>query len=176
METVNPSPATEAPTAPGPAPDRGKWPFRIVGALALGLAVAFCVYAFSNSPDQAADNPVADPAIVQQIPTPGSHVLRQSQVGVLLQNGYDGRITVAGIPIPEDQMDGALDPSNAAQAAEVSRYGVRPNDKNQVFFTPGPGKPINRYTSGEVSVTVTFWQISLGPSHSRSVSWAFFVT
>jgi len=167
-----PAPEAVEPEAARPS-SRSTWTFRIVGGLALLLAVWFCFYAFARSPDQADTSPVDDPAIVQQVPTPGSHVLRQSQVGVLLQSGYDGRLTINGTAIPEGQMDGAVDPRSANFDP---RYGVRPNNKSSVFFTPGPGKVITRYNTGEVNIVVQFWEIARGRSHARKVSWAVFVT
>ena len=158
--------------APARPSARSTWTFRIVGAIALLVAIWFGVYALGRSSNQA-EAPADDPAIVQQVPLPGSHVLQQSQVGALLQTGYDGRLTIDGTAIPEGQMDGAVDPGSANYDP---RYGVRPNNRNQVFFTPGPGKVITRYNNGEVTITVELWQIVRGRSHSRKVTWSVFVT
>jgi hypothetical protein len=45
-----------------------------------------------------------------------------------------------------------------------------------VFFTPGPGKVITRYNTGEVNIVAEFWEIARGRGHARKVSWAVFVT
>ncbi len=153
--------------------DPWKWPRRALMALALAAAIAFVVVTLAKSPESTSHpGAAADPAIVAQSPAPGTHVLRQTPVGAKLLTGYDGRLTVNGVAIPEDQMDGA---ASEGSPAYDPRYGVRPNNKELVFFTPGPGKVIDHYDSGEVHVTVRFWRIADGESHARTISWAFFV-
>ncbi len=143
----------------------------MLGALVLGLA--FSIYAIDRAPDTGSPPGAAtDPAIVVQTPSPGAHVVRQTSVGVELQPGYDGRITVDGVEIPEDQMDGA---APAGSPAYDVRYGVRPNNKQHVSFTPGEDKVVKRYRSGEVHVSVRFWPIAQGEAASKTVSWAYFV-
>ena len=80
--------------------------------------------------------PADDPAVVSRVPGPGDKVLRQSEVGAELKPGYDGRVLVNGVEIPEDQMVGALDPGSS----EAQRFGVRPNNRNEVFFKPEAGQ------------------------------------
>lgn len=153
--------------------DRWKWPRRLVSFLLLALAVAFCVKAVQRAPAPGgALNDATDPAVVRQVPEPGGHVLHQTSVGVQLLPGYDGRLTIDGTTIPEDQMDGAAPPGSPAYDP---RYGVRPNNKEQVFFTPGKGKVIGEYGTGEVHITVRFWRIADGERSARMISWAFFV-
>ena len=153
--------------------DRWRWPRRFAMFVALAIAVVFCVKAIQRAPSPGvAQGDATDPAIVRQVPDPGGHVLRQTSVGVELLPGYDGRVTLDGTLVPEDQMDGAAPPGSPAYDP---RYGVRPNNKERVFFTPGEGKVIERYRAGEVHLTVRFWRIADGESSARSVSWAFFV-
>lgn len=160
-------------TAPTPPPDPYKWVRRGIEAVLLLAATAFCVYAFGRSPDQADVNPVHDPAVVAQVPPPGANVPRQSQVGAKLQPGYDGRISINGVEVPEDQMDGAI-PTTSKEYDP--RYGIRPNRRELVLFTPGPGKVIDRYGSREVTITVRFWRIIDGPDASRAVTWTIYVS
>jgi hypothetical protein len=114
-------------------------------------------------------------AIVRYQPTPGSRVLRQSEVGVELEPGYDGRLTIDGVAIPEDQMSGAIDPSSAEfqeLPAEVQAQGPRPdNIKNMVMFQPGPGKAITEYDTGTVEITVRFWRIADGPALAETTTY-----
>ena len=155
-----------------PELDRYKWPRRLlmIGALALGLA--FVVYTIQRSPESASNGHTsADPAILQQVPAPGSHVLQQTSIGVELTAGYDGRISVNGTAIPEDEMDGAAPPGSPAYDP---RYGVRPNNKQHVFFTAGPGKVISKFPTAKVQVSVRYWQIVHGESSERFVNWSFF--
>ena len=154
-------------------PDRWRWPRRLLMTVALGAAVAFCVVTIRRSPESASNGSApTDPAVVRQEPEPGAHILRQASVGVELKPGYDGRITVSGVTIPEDQMDGATPPGSPAYDP---RYGVRPNNRQHVFYTPGPDKAVPRYPTGEVHVSVRFWPIAQGPDAAKTISWAFFV-
>lgn len=155
-----------------PKIDPYKWPRRLlmIGALAFGLA--FVVYTIQGSPESASNGHTsADPAILQQVPAPGSHVLQQTSVGVELAAGYDGRISVNGTTIPESEMDGAAPPGSPAYDP---RYGTRPNNKQHVFFTAGPGKVISTSPTGKVHVSVRYWQISHGEESQRFVDWSYF--
>lgn len=143
-------------------------------AAALATAIAFVVVTLQKSPESASRPGAAtDPAVVRQVPGPGMRVLRQSSIGVELLPGYDGQLSINGIEIPEDQLDGAIGPDNPAYDPKL---GIRPNNRNKVFFTPGPDKAIDRYPTGEVHITARFWSIADGPTAARSISWAFFVT
>lgn len=157
----------------GATTDRWRWPRRLAMTGALVLGIAFVVYALGRSPESTTPiGAVSDPAVLSQSPSPGSHVLHQTAVGAKLANGYDGRIIIDGVEVPEDQMDGAAPVDSPAYDP---RYGVRPNNKNSVFFTPGSNKVITKYPAGEVHVTVRFWSIAKGEASARTVSWAFFV-
>ena len=165
----------EAPTISGNGrpTDRWRWPRRVAMFAALALAVLFCVRAIQRAPSPGVTQSEAtDPAIVRQVPEPGGHVLHQTSIGVQLLRGYDGRLTIDGTEIPEDEMDGAAPPGSPAYDP---RYGVRPNNKERVFFTPGKGKVLDQYRTGEVHLTVRFWRIADGERSARTVSWAFFV-
>jgi hypothetical protein len=154
-------------------PDPWRWPRRVLMACALGAAIAFLVVTLQKSPESTSHPAaVSDPAVVRRVPEPASHVLRQTSVGVELLSGYDGRLTINGIAIPEDQLDGAIGPDDPAYDPSL---GIRPNNRNRVFFTPGPDKAIDRYPTGEVHVTARFWNIADGESTARTISWAFFV-
>lgn len=140
---------------------------------ALAGAIAFLAVSLQRSPESKSHPaPATDPAVVRQTPAPGTHVLRQSQVGVALLPGYDGSLTINGVAIPEDQLDGVVLPGMPGYNA---KSGIRPNNRNEVFFTPGPNKAVDHYPTGEVEVTARFWNIEDGRSTARTVSWAFFV-
>lgn len=171
------APASTSPTASAPTPssppDPYKWVRRGIEVALLTAAIAFLVYALGRSPDQADVNPVHDPAVLIQVPAPGANVPRQSQVGARLQPGYDGRITINGIDVPEDQMDGAI-PTTSREYDP--RFGVRPNHRDLVMYTPGPGKVIDRYGTRQVIITVHFWRIADGRSTERAVTWSIYVS
>jgi hypothetical protein len=95
-------------------------------------------------------------------------VLRQSEVGVVLRDGYDGRITIDGVAIPEEQMVGAIDPANPEYDPET---GPRPNNKAVVKYQPGPGKAVAEYATGTVEVTIRYWRIADGPDTAQTASY-----
>jgi len=119
-----------------------------------------------------------DEAIVSYLPSPGGRVLRQSQVGVELQSGYDGRLTINEVPIPEEQMVGAIVPGSEAweRLTDVQReLGPRPNNKQLVMFQPGEGKAITEYDTGSVQISVRFWKSVDGPQSGRTITYTISV-
>ena len=161
--------------APPPAPaGRKPWPTpvrRVVIVLLLLGAVAFLAFATRRGVS-GVDAPASDRAVVRQVPGPGDRVLSQTEVGAELKPGYDGRLLINGIEVPEAQMSGALDPTSP----DARTFGVRPNNRNQVFFKPGPGKVVDKFPGREVSISVRFWREADGPSRSRMITWQFSIT
>ena len=120
----------------------------------------------------------SNPAVVAWDPCPGARILRQAQVGVELKQGYDGRITINGISVPEDQMQGAIVPGTAAYeqlSAEERALGPRPNNKNIVKFQPGDGKVVEEF-SGQVRVGIRYWEETEGEDTAQNLSYTVFVT
>ena len=75
-----------------------------------------------------------------------------------------------GISIPEEQMEGARDPASV-DPDDLAENGLRPNNRNRVFFTPGPGKVIEEFDNGIVTITVRYFPEGLEDSSARSVTW-----
>ena len=113
-----------------------------------------------------------DPAVVKQTPPPGGTDLRQATVGAYLQPGYDGRLIINGISIPEAQMVGARDPATV-DAKDLQQNGLRPNNRNTVLFTPGPGKVITKLPEGTVYVILRYFPERRPNAGSRTVTWSF---
>ncbi len=147
---------------------------RLVIVAVLALAV-LCLYIAGRSggdTDPAATSGAT--AIESYQPNPGGRVLRQSEVGVVLEDGYDGRITIDGVTIPEEQMVGAVDPESPEyqQLTDEQRdLGPRPNNKNVVKFQPGPGKAVTEYATGVVEITIRYWRIAEGPETAVSTTY-----
>ncbi len=154
---------------------------RVVIALILLGAVAVLVATQRGGEDaEGGGTACSNPAVVDNgwDPCPGARILRQAQVGVELLPGYDGRISIDGIAIPEEQMQGAIVPGTAAYealTAEERALGPRPNNKNVVKFQPGDGKVIKRF-SGQIRVNIRYWKQSEGEDNAQTLSYTVFVT
>ena len=142
---------------------------RLVIVAVLALAVG-CLYVAGRSggDTDAAGVSGADAPIESYQPGPGGRVLRQSEVGVVLKDGYDGRITIDGVAIPEEQMVGAVDPSSPEYDPET---GPRPNNKSVVKFQPGPGRAVTEYATGTVEITIRYWRIADGPDAAQGTTY-----
>jgi len=142
------------------------WLRRTIMIGLLVFAVWFLWWATQRGESGSA-GPADDPAVVTRFPGPGDKVLRQSEVGAELEPGYDGRVLVNGVEIPEDQMIGAIDPGSS----EAQKYGVRPNNRNEVFFKPEEGKVIDTLRTGVNTITISFWPEKEGEDAARTISW-----
>lgn len=110
-------------------------------------------------------------AIVEQYPAPGGRALRQTEVGATLELGYDGRLVVNGIAIPEEQMEGALDPDDPVNKSNIEEFGLRMNNRHRVVFRPGPGKVIEAFEQGEIQITLQYFPAGRQETDSRTTSW-----
>ena len=98
-----------------------------------------------------------DTAVEQLIPGDGSpNVLRQSEIGIDLADGWTATLAINGHDIPDDQLR-----INAPL--------------NQFFFTPGPGKEIEKLNAGVVIVVAKIWKPIDGETRAdaRQVVWRF---
>ena len=169
-------PAVDAPE-PTPSPPMGpsarsRWLWRL-GALAV-VAVAGAVLVWAGSRAEVTlPTSTGDPVVRQLSPGDGAKALRQTQIGADLQQGFDGRLTINGVEIPEEQMEGVIDPTSpeAANLPPAQQDLLRPNNRNRVFFLPGPGKVVEKLPQGEVTITVTYFR-DQQPSVGRgSLTW-----
>lgn len=143
----------------------------IVLALALGV---FLLIKAAERDDTTVPDDTGNARVVAVTPLPDAQAPRQSQVGVDLAEGFDGRLTIAGTPIPEEQLDGARDPASLTEE-QLRKYGIRPNNRNHLFFTPGPGKVFESIPEGEVTVIVTYHRDRQPTVDVGTYSWTFTV-
>jgi hypothetical protein len=126
--------------------------------LSLLLVVAVGLFALAGRNGKSGDEPeVSDAAVEALIPGDGSpNVLRQAEIGIDLATGWTADLAINGRTIPEDQLR-------------------RNEPLNQVFFTPGPGKEIEKLAAGEVIVVATIWKPTEGETRAdaRQVVWRF---
>lgn len=149
------------------------WFTRIASIVVLALAAG--IFAYGCNVGQSADDADSNSAIVERYPAPGGRALRQTEVGALLDMGYDGRLVVNGVEIPEEQMEGAVDPSTLTPD-QLRQYGVRPNNRHRVVFRPGPGKVIEEFERGEVTITLRYFLDRREETGSRTTTWTVTVT
>jgi hypothetical protein len=150
----------------------------VILAILLG-AVAILVLTVQGGEDaDGGGTGCSNPAVVGWDPCPGARILRQAQVGVELKPGFDGRISINGVEVPETQMQGAIVPGSPAfeeLSPEERRLGPRPNTKNIVKFQPGEGKVVERF-SGQVRIGIRYWEEAEGEDAAQALSYTVFVT
>jgi hypothetical protein len=165
-EDAAPSPELAAPVEIGGWPT---WLRRSFTALVL-VAVAAIAFWGAQAAKSGEDAIPRDGTVVALTPPDGAQALRQTAVGAELAPGYDGRLTVNGIAIPEEQMEGARDPATV-EPDDLQQNGLRPNNRNRVFFSPGPGQVIEEFDNGTVDITLRYFPEQIGEGAARSVTW-----
>jgi len=165
---------TEQPALASPAPEPiGGWPNwlrRTVIGVALLTAFAAAAWLIgSTDSNQNADLNKA--VIISLTPNEGAQAVRQTEVGADLAVGYDGRLTINGIEIPEDQMVGARDPKDVSPE-DLAQNGLRPNNRNQVYFKPGPGKVIEKFEPGTIDITLRYFKDGQPNEGAGTVQWS----
>jgi hypothetical protein len=151
---------------------RYEWTRRFVIAALLGGAIWFLIIAAGRS-DVGLEQGTGDARVARLVPARDAQVQRQSEVGAVLQSGFDGTLLINGTKIPEAQLDGAIDPStvSAEDRLKLEKYGIRPNGRNRVIYTPGPGKVFESLPTGKVVVTVQFHKDRQPSVDTGVVSW-----
>jgi hypothetical protein len=133
--------------------------YRLLIALLVTGAVVALVVAVRATATGDDDGATASDVVERFVPRAGDDVLRQAELGVDLAPGYDGTILVNGVEIP----------------AEEQR---RVPEQNQVFFTPGEGKAVERLFAGRNCAVALVWKSSegRGSANDRTFTWCFEAT
>ena len=151
-------------SAPMPRPTSAPAPWSkgryrlLVGALAAAALVALVVGVLVTDTAQP-DAQGGYDAVERFVPAPGDEVLRQAELGIDLAPGYDGTLALNGVAIPEEDLR-------------------RVREQNEVYFTPGEGKAVERLLAGSNCVTATVWKASdgAGTANDQTVEWCFEAT
>lgn len=133
---------------------RAVWIVLILGAL---VGIFFTGKAATTGLNSTSD---ALPEQVDRLlPASGSEVLRQSQVGIDVADGYDAYLIINGIEIrgPEDGL-------------------IRELGTGQILYQPGPGKPIEVLNEGRNCVVAMVWKQIENSKNAAPVSWCFDAT
>lgn len=167
------SPPPGSPAGPAPVPGGGggwpKWLRRSLIAVVLVACAGLLVWGNRHA-DVGKVPKDRDPVIVAQLPPPGGRVPQQSEVGAELKQGYDGRLTINGVAIPEEQMEGARNPRTITPD-DLRKNGLRPNNHNRVYFTPGPGKVFEKFGTGNLYVSVQYFRDHQSRATGRTITW-----
>lgn len=166
-ETEQPALAAPATPAPGGWPD---WLRRSIIAVILLSALGIAAWMVGSS-NSGRDADLDRKAIISLTPNDGSQALRQTEVGAELGVGYDGRLIINGIEIPEEQMVGARDAATLSED-ELVQDGLRANNRNRVFFKPGPGKVIEKFDQGTVDIVLRYFEDGQQGSSGGIVRWS----
>lgn len=149
---------------------------RVFIVLAIGFGV-FLLFIAAGRDNTTIDDDTGNERVSSRFPLPNAQAPRQTQVGVNLQEGFDGSLVINGIPIPEEELDGALDPETVSseQREQLDNFEIRPNNRNRLFFTPGPDKVFESIPKGEVTVTVSYHRDRQPGVDSGAYTWSFTV-
>ena len=125
---------------------------RLIIALLLLVAgsAVFGLTQLSSEPSQPLDT-----IIESRQPNDGEKILQQSQITIDLLSGWDGKLTIDGIAIPDDQL------------IKVREQGI-------IRFQPAKGKALEYFPAGQNCVSFTYWQLATGPDQSFTAKpWCF---
>ena len=161
------------PSTPPAVRKVGGWARRLL-IVAVVLAAAGILYLANSVAITGSDAVPENRIVVNQFPLPNAIEPRQTEVRAELISGYEGSLTINGVAIPENELEGAIDPDSVSPE-ELRQYGIRPNNRNRVAFKPGPGKAVESLPQGEVTVTVS-WSKDRQPGvETGSSTWSFTV-
>ena len=133
--------------------------FRLLIAVMVATA-GVALYAGVRATDTGGEDPVTvsgRPDVVEHlVPGAGDEVIRQAELGVDLAPGYDGTLLVNGVEIPTEELR-------------------RVPEQNQVFFTPGEGKVVEKLNAGPNCASAIVWKASAGrgTADDQSFRWCF---
>lgn len=137
------------------------WRYRAGVTIAIAVAVAALI-AGVRATSTETDDPVTvngRPDVVEHLyPRNGAEVLRQVEVGIDLASGYEGSLVLNGVQLPADEL--RLVP-----------------EQNQLFFTPGPDKVVERLSPGTNCAIAVVWKSSDGRGpNDLTYRWCFDAT
>ena len=118
---------------------RPKHPERVaivaVGVLLLGN---LAIWGYNSTDTSVGGSENRPSAVVTVTPVEESVVRPQDVVGVDLRDEYQGMLTIDGVPIPDDQVEG-----DAALG--------------QIYFRPGEGQEFRELPEGRIDAIVDYW-------------------
>jgi len=137
---------------------------RIIISVLIASGVVALVLAATNGAGDGADITVSgNPAIDALIPERESEVLRRTEVGIDLAEGYMAALTIEtsdgrNIPVPADQLDGNFQ-----------------DNLGMFIFRPGVGQVLDVFPPQSNCVTATIWPVT-DRQDAQTIRWCFEVT
>ncbi|MEY2430868.1 MAG: hypothetical protein QOC92_593 [Acidimicrobiaceae bacterium] len=129
----------------------------VIAACVVGLAVAVQHTQRGDKDEPKFTGQASKSVIELQAPAPESSVLSQAQLLIDLTTSYDASFVVNGVLIPDDQLQ------------------KRP-ELNQVIFSPGPGKVIEKFPAGRNCVEANIFRLDGVQEDVPAARWCFNVT
>ena len=143
---------------------------RLVFGAVLAAGLALIGFGLSRAVTGDAATKPSDEAIERLIPKPGDSLqVNQDTVGIDLQTGYRGELTIDGQAIP------IFDISKAATATPFDKQLAAQYDEGQgtILFTPREGSTIEAFSPGRHTITATYWKLTESKAQARTFSWSF---
>jgi hypothetical protein len=106
----------------------------------------------------AANSDLDGGTVIELIPSDGSNIVQQADIGIVVKSGYTAHLSVNGTSIPQSQL-------------QTVPYATQ----TQFSFTPGAGKVFTRWPAGKSCVAATYYQVQNGPIHASGQDWCFTV-
>lgn len=147
----------------------------ISAALALGLV--FIVLGVNSA--QTGREAQKLPDTIESIsPGPGDTVLRQSQIFVDFQAGFDAVLILDGLELPVTRLDElqgtGAQPKPGAQV-ELPPTAIYDPGNFSISFQPQEGAAITGLFQGRHTALVLYWKVEESRQKARSFTWTFTV-
>ena len=118
------------------------------------------------------------PAVIEDMrPGPGDQVVQQAQVSVDFVEGYEASLEIDGIALETTRLDELSAEGNSSlepgAQVEIPPTAIYDPGNYIISFTPQEGAPIEVFTQGTHTATVTYWKIIDGKAKARSFTWEF---
>jgi hypothetical protein len=118
------------------------------------------------------------PAVIEDMrPGPGDQVVQQAQVSVDFVEGYEASLEIDGIALETTRLDELSAEGNSSlepgAQVEIPPTAIYDPGNYIISFTPHEGAPIEVFTQGVHTATVTYWKIIDGKAKARSFTWEF---
>ena len=118
------------------------------------------------------------PAVIEDMrPGPGDQVVQQAQVSVDFVEGYEASLEIDGIALETTRLDELSAEGNSSlepgAQVEIPPTAIYDPGNYIISFTPQQGAPIEVFTQGVHTATVTYWKIIDGKAKARSFTWEF---